>query len=125
MHYVFKGRDILLTTHSSSTIAPITEINIHHQLDVVEASEGIISFAGRPVQTNLQPTSEHVPLKCTVKSVLTLKLLGTITDALRHCKQGNHSTVGWDGDVGAARYELALLPPCPTIRVLSYSNCQR
>ena len=30
----------------------------------------------------------------------------------------------WEGmgDVGLARYELALLPPCPTIRVLSYSN---
>ena len=27
--------------------------------------------------------------------------------------------------VGSARYEPALLPPCPTIRVLSYSNCQR
>ena len=28
----------------------------------------------------------------------------------------------WEGmgDVGSARYELALLPPCPTIRVLSY-----
>ena len=32
----------------------------------------------------------------------------------------------WEGmgDVGSARYEPALLPPCPTIRVLSYSNCQ-
>ena len=29
------------------------------------------------------------------------------------------------GDVGAARYEPALLPPCLTIRVLSYNNCQR
>ena len=30
----------------------------------------------------------------------------------------------WEGmgDVGSARYEPALLPPCPTIRVLSYSN---
>ena len=30
----------------------------------------------------------------------------------------------WEGmgDVGSARCELALLPPCPTIRVLSYSN---
>ena len=30
----------------------------------------------------------------------------------------------WEGmgDVGSARYELALLPLCPTIRVLSYSN---
>ena len=26
------------------------------------------------------------------------------------------------GDVGSARYEPALRPPCPTIRVLSYSN---
>ena len=25
------------------------------------------------------------------------------------------------GDVGSARYEPALLPPCPTKRVLSYS----
>ena len=32
-------------------------------------------------------------------------------------------TAQWEGmgDVGSARYELALLPPCPTI---SYSNCQ-
>ena len=30
----------------------------------------------------------------------------------------------WEGmgDVRSARYEPALLPPCPTIRVLSYSN---
>ena len=27
--------------------------------------------------------------------------------------------------VGSARYEPALLPPCPSIRVLRYSNCQR
>ena len=27
-------------------------------------------------------------------------------------------------EVGSARYEPALLPPCPSIRVLSYSNCQ-
>ena len=29
------------------------------------------------------------------------------------------------GDVGSARYEPALLPPFPTIRVLSYSDHQR
>ena len=30
----------------------------------------------------------------------------------------------WEGmgDVGSVRYEPALLPSCPTIRVLSYSN---
>ena len=45
-----------------------------------------------------------------------------------HCdtfKQDNYSTVGGDGDVGLARYEPALLPPCPTIRALCYSKCQR
>ena len=45
-------------------------------------------------------------------SSLTLKVLVTTIDAQ------------WEGmrDVGLERYELALLPPCPTIRVLSYSN---
>ena len=44
--------------------------------------------------------------------LLTLKVLVVTIDAQ------------WEGmgDVGLARYELALLPPCPTIRVLSYSN---
>ena len=43
---------------------------------------------------------------------LTLKVLVTTIDAQ------------WEGmgDVGSARYEPALLPPCPTIRVLGYSN---
>ena len=43
---------------------------------------------------------------------LTLTVLVTTIDAQ------------WEvmGDVGSARYEPALLPPCPTIRVLSYST---
>ena len=42
----------------------------------------------------------------------TLKVLVTTIDAQ------------WEGmgDVGSARYEPTLLPPCPTIRVLSYSK---
>ena len=34
--------------------------------------------------------------------------------------------ITWEGmgDVGSVRYEPALLPPCPTVRVFSYSNCQ-
>ena len=46
------------------------------------------------------------------EQVLTLKVLVATIDAQ------------WEGmgDVGSARYEPALLPPCPTIRVLSYSN---
>ena len=44
--------------------------------------------------------------------LLTLKVLVTTIDAQ------------WEGmgNVGSARYEPALLPPCPTISVLSYSN---
>ena len=42
-------------------------------------------------------------------SILTLTVLVTTIDAQ------------W-GDVVSAKYELALLPPCPTIRVLSYGN---
>ena len=47
-----------------------------------------------------------------VKPPLTLKVLVATIDAQ------------WEGmgDVGSARYEPALLPPCPTIRVLRYSN---
>ena len=47
-----------------------------------------------------------------VVSMLTLTVLVTTIDAQ------------WEGmgDVGSARYEPALLPPCPTIRVLSYGN---
>ena len=47
-----------------------------------------------------------------IPQILTLKVLVVTTDAQ------------WEGmgDVGLARYEPALLPPCPTIRVLSYSN---
>ena len=43
---------------------------------------------------------------------LTLKVLVATIDAQ------------WEGmgNVGLVRYEPALLPPCPTIRVLTYSN---
>ena len=49
--------------------------------------------------------------ECTLE-LLTLKVLVATIDAQ------------WEamGDVGSARYEPALLPPCPTIRVLSCSN---
>ena len=44
--------------------------------------------------------------------MLTLTVLVTTIDAQWEGK----------GDVGSARYEAAQLPPCPTIRVSSYSN---
>ena len=61
----------------------------------------------------MQLVSCHVVLaKYIPENTLTLKVLVTTIDAQ------------WEGmgDVGSARYEPALLPPCPTIRVLSYSN---
>ena len=54
----------------------------------------------------------HVVGLFSVLCYLTLKVLVLTIDAQ------------WEGmgDVGLARYEPALLPPCPAIRVLSYSN---
>ena len=52
------------------------------------------------------------PMSVGVICMLTRKVLVATIDAQ------------WEGmgDVGSVRYEPALLPPCPTIRVLSYSN---
>ena len=56
--------------------------------------------------------SAETQVKAFGEIFLTLKVLVATIDAQ------------WEGmgDVGSARYEPALLPPCPTIRVLSYSN---
>ena len=50
-------------------------------------------------------------------------MLVTTIDALGHLLN-MIITAQWEGmgDVGSARYGPALLPPCPTIKVLSYSN---
>ena len=45
--------------------------------------------------------------------IKTLKVLVTTIDAQWELGEG---------DVESARYEPAILPPCPTIRVLSYSS---
>ena len=69
-------------------------------------------------------TSKHIA-ECAVNPILTL------SDSHHNWCTGTPLnriiTAQWEGmgDVGLARYEPALLPPCPTIRVLSYSNCQR
>ena len=54
-----------------------------------------------------------------MKTLLTFKVLVTTIDTRDTFKQDNYSTAhGGMGDVGSARYEPALLPPCPIIRVL-------
>ena len=52
----------------------------------------------------------HHNITTALPKLLTLKVLVATIDAQ------------WEGmgDVGLARYEPALLPPCPTIKVLSY-----
>ena len=57
---------------------------------------------------------------------LTLTVLVTTIDALRHFETGEMTAqCEGMGEVGSARYEPALLPPCPSLRLLSNSNCQR
>ena len=61
-------------------------------------------------------------------TILPLKVLVKTTDTLGHFpgdtfKQDNYSTVGGDG--GCRVDEVRVGTTCPTIRVLSYSNCQR
>ena len=70
--------------------------------------EGIGESTGE-VLLATQPNQSHDTYHAVL---LTLKVLVVTIDA-----QGEGM-----GDVGSARYEPALLPPCPTIRVLSYSN---
>ena len=62
--------------------------------------------------TPMKLRASHITHRYNRVCILTLKVLVATIDAQ------------WEGmgDVGSARYELALLPPCPTIRVLSYSN---
>ena len=64
------------------------------------------------VQWNLGSVMHSTLALKPLERYLTLKVLVATIDAQ------------WEGmgDVGSARYEPALLPPCPTIRVLSYSN---
>ena len=63
------------------------------------------NLVNREAMINIYHVLKHV-------HVLALTVLVTTIDAQ------------WEGmgDVGSARYEPALLHPCPTIRVLSYSN---
>ena len=71
-------------------------------------------FVSASVEANKCPhasKSGHI-IFADIPVILTLKVLVTTIDAQ------------WEGmgDVGSARYELGILPPCLTIRVLSYSN---
>ena len=77
------------------------------------ATAGVLILLYRQYFTDIfhGPRTSH-KLFISQSLVLTLTVLVTTID------------VQWErmGDVGSARYELALLLPCPTIRVLSYSN---
>ena len=82
-----------------------------HSLSEQEYRDVMNVAAAMPYVTmDVKSQGKHSNLSTSV--ALTLKVLVTTIDAQ------------WEGrgDVGSARYEPALLPPCPTIRVLSYSN---
>ena len=74
------------------------------------------------------PLHEHTPLliviRCCVEIRLCMSRAYSVTPSLTLKMLVATIDAQWEGmgDVGSARYEPALLPPCPTIRVLSYSN---
>ena len=85
------------------------------------------------MQVRLEPASIHMcfgsSTTCTVSQMLTCLTLkvashdnwctGTLWNRIitEQCEGM--------GEVGLAMYKPALLPPCPSIRVLCHSNCQR
>ena len=72
-----------------------------NSLSIIEVSE-MASHLVYMVVTKLNNSGEQLTLKVLVETI----------------------NAQWEGmgDVGSVRYEPALLPPCPTIRVLSYSS---
>ena len=102
------------------------ETSIRGRLEKVQGELDTLKIESRKKQSTLQEERDDLKAqvatytsRCQVRVtliylyfILTLTVLVTIIDAQ------------WEGmgDVGSARYEPALLPPCPTIRVLSYSN---
>ena len=68
----------------------------------------------------------HCSLKTSMTNMeLTLEVLVTTIDALGTFKQDKYTTVGGNGGCRVGEVRADTTPPCPTIRVLSYSNCQR
>ena len=123
-----------ISAHDSSELANLSSISNISAPPPSHSSSNSISRPTRSQTPTLTPTPTPLlsgppggsggggrtrPLGTVVSTggyggvkVLTLKVLVTTIDAQ------------WEGmgDVGSARYEPALLPPCLTIRVLSYSN---
>ena len=73
---------------------------------------GSVRYESQLYKTFIGATSCLLAIVYNVNVISTLTVLVTTIDAQ------------WEGmgDVGSVRYEPALLPTCPTIRVLSYSN---
>ena len=86
--------------------------HFHSRID--EATNEMLLMVYNPLDFEVIPKFT-LTIKAAVSmtsKVLTLTVLVATIDAQ------------WEGmgNVGSVRYELALLPTCPTIRVLSYSN---
>ena len=115
--------------------APVYEANkiscwLHYQayyhLKSVTFEGGRQKLWGRPLQPTMLCRNNDGHNEFTISSRHAITLCQTIYSALMLTLKVLVATIDaqWEGmgDVGSARYEPALLPPCPTIRVLSYSN---
>ena len=101
-------------THSGLT-EPVEESIVYHEDEQcatpeIHASVNMYGFCDIRPKVCIMYMTVHEHLEKVL--ILTLTVLVATIDAQ------------WEGmgDVGSVRYEPALLPPCPTIRVLSYSN---
>ena len=92
------GKKLIKSTQSCKFPCILAAMTLLSTWSSIKTSHHIISYK-----------TGFLLLNC---ACLTLTVLVTTIDAQ------------WEGmgDVGSARYEPILLPPCPTIRVLSYSN---
>ena len=107
--------EVLIDDYQSSSVYGWSHFNSSYDVYItIDKAINILFEAINPTahKRRLHVSDTSNPFPFDVFTLITLKVLVATIDAQ------------WEGmgDVGSARYEPALLPPCPTIRVLSYST---
>ena len=123
-HYIYTLHAYIFK-HDLPNIEPCNYIPIS-QKNCIFACDHVIITSTNAEWYSSNLSLDRIIFNCVSATALTLTVLVTTIDALRHFETGviTAQCEGM-GEVGSARYEPALLPPCPSIRVLCYSNCQR